>query len=158
MIIYRQGDLLASGLPALAHGCNCRGVMGAGIAAQFRAKFPGMYAEYRQLCKAGQLHPGATMRWQEPGVTIWNLMTQLDPGRGASTDAIRIALDHMVTQAQGLGITEIGLPWIGCGIGGLTRDDVRPILARHADSPVTLAVYEYVPDRLPLPQPVRNAS
>jgi O-acetyl-ADP-ribose deacetylase (regulator of RNase III) len=147
MITFRQGDLFASGLPALAHGCNCHGMMSAGIAAGFRQRWPDMYAAYRLLCSRGQLRPGYTMRWDNlpDGPVIWNLMTQHRPGRDASVPAIWMALDNMVAEAQEIGITEIGLPWIGCGIGGLARDDVRPVLERHADSPVTLIVYQYDP-------------
>jgi O-acetyl-ADP-ribose deacetylase (regulator of RNase III) len=141
MISFREGDLFASGIPALAHGCNCRGAMGAGIAAGFKARWPDMYREYRKLCTYSRFQPGDTFRWNEPDVIIWNLMTQLRPGSDARVSAIRKALDYMVADAQVLGITEIGLPWIGCGIGGLTRDDVRPVLARHEGSPVHLIVF-----------------
>jgi O-acetyl-ADP-ribose deacetylase (regulator of RNase III) len=148
MIIYRKGDLFASGLRAIAHGVNCQGVMGAGIAAGFRARWPDMYDAYRAACKAGALQPGDTMRWDVPGLTIWNLATQRNPGRGASTAAIRAAMDRMVGQAQGLAIRQIGIPKIGCGIGGLDwQQDVRPVLARYDHLPVDLVVYEFTSPR-----------
>jgi O-acetyl-ADP-ribose deacetylase (regulator of RNase III) len=59
---YISGDLLTNGVgaQALAHGCNCRGSMGAGIAAGFRERYPEMYEEYRRRCKATprEFNPG----------------------------------------------------------------------------------------------------
>ena len=59
---YIAGDLFANrvGAQALAHGCNCPGSMGAGIAVGFRDRYPEMYAEYRRRCKTSprELNPG----------------------------------------------------------------------------------------------------
>src|SRR3982750_606755 len=53
-IKFVSGDLFENGLhaQAFAHGCNCQGSMGAGVAKTFRARYPEMYEEYRQRCKA----------------------------------------------------------------------------------------------------------
>lgn len=50
-IEFVRGDLLASSLPAVAHGCNCAGAMGKGIALDFKRRFPKMFTEYKALCK-----------------------------------------------------------------------------------------------------------
>lgn len=53
-ICFVSGDLFADEhcVQAFAHGCNCQGSMGAGIAKTFRARYPEMYEEYRRRCKA----------------------------------------------------------------------------------------------------------
>lgn len=147
MIIYRKGDLFAWSLPAIAHGVNCRGVMGAGIAAQFKARYPRMYASYRRRCLRGAMFPGEILPWQhDDGTLIFNLATQYEPGPDAKPWMITAAVGQMITEAvTDFRITEIGLPMIGCGIGGLTQDQLRAALHPYMDAPVNLIVFEYTP-------------
>jgi O-acetyl-ADP-ribose deacetylase (regulator of RNase III) len=146
MITYRDGDLFASGLPALAHGVNCKGVMGAGIAAQFRQYWPGMYEAYRQSCRSARLLPGGVMRWQaDDSTVIYNLATQLDPGPYAQTWMIAAAVGQMMQENFRNPVPEIGLPMIGCGIGGLHAGDLREALDPYENAPVNLTVFKYIP-------------
>ena len=146
MIEEVTGDLFASDLPALAHGCNCRGVMGAGIARQFAKRWPAMYDEYRKWCRTGQLIPGRIMTWQAPsGVTVFNLATQLDPGPTATLEAIGQSVTRMVRVAGASGIPAVGLPRIGCGIGGLDWDEVKRVLTWCQLPSVRLVVYTLPP-------------
>lgn len=68
-ITYVSGDLFTSTYraQAFAHGCNCAGSMGAGIAAGFRARYPTMYEEYRRRCKATprEFNPGDVFLWKD---------------------------------------------------------------------------------------------
>jgi O-acetyl-ADP-ribose deacetylase (regulator of RNase III) len=75
--VFVKGDLFRQeGLRALAHGCNCAGAMGKGIAVEFRSRFPKMYAEYKQRCADGAFTPGEVFTWTEQGLTVFNLGTQ----------------------------------------------------------------------------------
>lgn len=123
-IEYRDGDLFTSGLPALAHGCNTKGKMGSGIAVQFRQLYPLMYEEYAQMCKDGDLGLGDVFIWKANPV-IFNLMTQENPGPNASVEAINRCVTTMLMDGMRLGITEIGMPRIGAGIGGLKWSQVE---------------------------------
>jgi O-acetyl-ADP-ribose deacetylase (regulator of RNase III) len=147
VITWRTGDLFASGLPAIAHGVNCKGVMGAGIALQFRQRWPQMAESYRRRCRRGEMLPGEVMSWRDSdGSFIFNLVTQVNPGPDAQPWMITAAAGSMITEAYYLRhITEIGLPWIGCGIGGLTRDDLHSALLPYAAAPVNLTVFQYDP-------------
>lgn len=143
MISFTEGDLFACGIPDIAHGVNCRGVMGAGIAVQFKARYPGMYDSYRRRClrRSGMI-PGDVMPWKhDDGRVIFNLATQDRPGADAKPWMIAAAVGRMITEADhDFGITRIALPMIGCGIGGLTEADLRTSLAPYADAPVDLVV------------------
>ena len=80
-IEYTTGDLFANrhGVKAWAHGCNCQGSMGAGIAVGFKQRFPQMFEQYRQKCKANprQFNLGDAWLWQETGQpAVFNLGTQ----------------------------------------------------------------------------------
>jgi O-acetyl-ADP-ribose deacetylase (regulator of RNase III) len=58
VIVERTGDLLTSACLALGHGVNTLGSMGAGIAVEFRRRWPAMYDAYREPCRSGALQPG----------------------------------------------------------------------------------------------------
>lgn len=140
---FVAGDVFASGLPAVAHGCNCAGSMEGGIAAQFARRYPAMEAEYRQRCAAGRFQLGDVMVWQEGETTIFNLATQRRPGPDANLSAVQTALHRAIEIAEEQGIPAIGLPRIGAGIGGLPWPDVREVIAGCGSATaVRLVVFE----------------
>ncbi|WNG46948.1 macro domain-containing protein [Archangium minus] len=146
--IFVRGDLLRQeGLNALAHGCNCAGAMGKGIAVEFRARFPRMYAEYKQRCADGRFKLGEVFTWTEEGVTVFNLGTQKTWRTKAELQAIESAVTLMVQEAEARGLDKIGLPRIGAGLGGLPWESVRALLALIGErTHVNLIVFEdYVP-------------
>ena len=150
MIIHRKGDLFASGLPALAHGVNCQGLMGAGIAAGFAGRWPDMCLAYQRICANENLDLGGVFTWEEPGgPVIFNLASQFYPGADARPWALAMALARMTQLAYKRGIGEVGMPMIGCGIGGLSPEWLDIILKPYENAPVDLTVFEYVPEKAP---------
>lgn len=141
MITYVTGDLFTTpGLYALAHGVNCVGVMGKGIAAQFKARWPAMHWEYQRVCRRGDLAPGGIHVWRMGGrPKVYNLATQKGLGAQASLVAIREAMVKMLQHAEANGVKRIGMPRVGCGIGGLAWADVGLVIADVAQrSPVEI--------------------
>ncbi|MDQ2740210.1 MAG: macro domain-containing protein [Actinomycetota bacterium] len=127
MIKLRTGDLLESGAPAIGHGCNCAGVMGAGIARVIRQEFPHGYLDYRRACASRKFSPGFAQICpaETPGGPLLvNLATQDRPGPNAKLDWVRHSARDAVQQLTALGVQTLALPRIGCGIGGLDFDDV----------------------------------
>lgn len=153
-IEFVSGDLFANRFKAQAqaHGCNCRGSMGAGIATDFRDRYPEMFAEYRRRCKADprEFNLGDAFLWKADGRPwVFNLGTQEGVWRArASCEAIEAALASMRQQADREGIASIALPRIGAGYGGLSWRKVRAVVEKvFADWPGTLYVYEvYAPE------------
>lgn len=142
--VFVKGDLFQDpSLDALAHGCNCAGAMGKGIAVVFRSRFPKMYAEYRKLCSEGRFCLGDVFSWREGAVTVFNLATQKSWRTRAELSAVEAALGSMVRLAERAGVRRIGLPRIGAGLGGLQWPDVRSLLARLGENTaVELVVFE----------------
>lgn len=150
MIKYTKGDVLEA--PAFGHGCNCRGIMGAGIARKVRLRFPKAYSEYKSRCEIG-LALGDVVTVEDGGKWIFNMATQRDIGPCAEVWAIRAALGAALLECGVLGIPELAIPWIGCGIGGLSMHDVRPAIDSKYDDMsrylagqemrVDLVVYEW---------------
>jgi O-acetyl-ADP-ribose deacetylase (regulator of RNase III) len=118
---YRTGDLFEQGFPALAQGVNTHGRMGAGIAVEFRRRWPRMYDDYRLHCQSGLFEPGALHSWtdRDTGTVIFNLATQDRPGRHARLEWISTALSAALTICEQRRIMELGMPRVGAGIGGL---------------------------------------
>src|SRR3954468_1308569 len=152
-IKFVSGDLFDNvhGARALAHGCNCQGSMGAGVAKTFRADYPEMYEEYRRRCKAEprEFNLGDCWLWKdEARPWVFNLGTQEGYWRArASYEAIETALRAMRRQADDEGIARIAIPRIGVGYGGLSWKKVKAIVEEvFADWAGTLVVYEeFVP-------------
>ena len=145
---FVKGDLFAaSGLDALAHGCNCAGAMGKGIAVEFRKRFPDMYAEYKKRCAHGRFNLGDVFAWHQGSITVFNLGTQKTWRTKADLTVVKTALEAMIQLAEQAGIQRVGLPRIGAGLGGLAWQSVRSELAAVGDSTsVELIVFEeYVP-------------
>lgn len=141
---FVSGDLFNTpGLDALAHGCNCAGAMGKGIAVVFRERFPKMYAEYKRRCADGRFGLGDVFAWREGELTVFNLGTQAHWRGKADLDATVRAVNEMVRLADEAGVKRVGLPRIGAGLGGLSWSDVRRALeAAGAKSAVELVVFE----------------
>jgi O-acetyl-ADP-ribose deacetylase (regulator of RNase III) len=117
-----QGDLFTSDAPAIGHGVNCRGVMGAGIAVAFREKYPAMYRHYRKMCDAGELQPGGIFAWSarpDEGPWVYNIASQDEPGANATYEWLDQGLRSAVANMVAWGQDRIAIPRIGCGIGGL---------------------------------------
>lgn len=139
---FQIGDVLVQ--PVFGHGCNCRGAMGAGLAKDVRRLFPGAFATYQQLCKRGLFAPGRAFAWVGAnGPTIFHMATQDRPGPHVSLGWIQGAIGEALMTCEAFNIEQLAIPWIGCGIGGLTRDQVRPVLEEAAGaSSVQLIVFE----------------
>ncbi len=148
-IQFVSGDLFKNrfSVDALAHGCNCQGSMGAGIATSFKLRYPAMFEEYRRRCKSSprQFNLGDAFLWMEEGKpAVFNLATQERYWHSrASYEAIETALQNMKRQADEKGFRSIGLPRIGTGYGGLSWLKVRKIIEKVFEEwSGTIFVYE----------------
>lgn len=141
-----KGDLFdpAFKFDALAQGVNCRGIMGAGIAVPFKERFPKMYREYEELCrKYSKILPGYTQHSQSDWLStssldadheVFNLFTQYNPGANAQYDHLEKSVFHMLMIVESFGSSyKIGMPWIGCGIGGLEKHNVYHLLKEYLE-------------------------
>jgi len=115
-----------------AHGCNCAGAMGKGIALQFKEKYPKMYLEYKKLCKEGIFSLGDIFTYNYGNGVVFNLGTQATWKTKADINAIEKALIKMLSYAIQNNIHKIALPKVGAGLGGLDWKDVTSIIDKVA--------------------------
>ncbi len=130
---FKTGDLFATpGLQAFAHGCNCAGAMGKGIAVSFKERWPRMYAEYRKRCQSGEFKLGGVFLWQEAGFSVFNLGTQRTWRTKAEIWAIEESLTEMLKIASANAIDHLAMPRIGAGLGGMLWEDVKALIVKLA--------------------------
>jgi len=134
----------------VAHGCNCQGVMGSGVAAAVRSKWPYAYETYKGICEAygkdddllGLVQFVTVQHERDDGVNkqakivVANMFTQQFYGNDgkvyADLKAIETALEQTVIMADVVKLP-IYMPKVGCGLGGLNwKTDVQPIVERIA--------------------------
>ena len=128
IVEVKKQDLFDLENPIIGHGANCLGIMGAGIAAAFKTKYPMNYLAYKSLCNEKKCYvPGSVFVSHEAdGRIIANLATQFYPGPNARLEWLEASLRSF----EKLGFEFITLPWIGCGIGGLDKKDVTEVLEK----------------------------
>ncbi len=129
-----RGNLLEAGERVIAHGCNTRGVMGAGIAGQIAKRWPEVLLAnrlmYRDHFPPGAIQP-VRLNPDRLGTTpeyVVNLATQIDPGPCARLHLVRLAFSNLAEWCACAGVHRVAIPQIGCGIGGLSWGEVEPTI------------------------------
>lgn len=142
-VIEIQGDLFdhVSEGDAIAHGVNCRGFMGSGIALPIKNMFPNNFLAYNDQCNGQRLQPGDVLASIEHGIVVFNMATQFEPGPDARYEWVLAAAANLFAYCRDNQIPVVKMPKIGCGIGGLDWDDVRALLEEIGTDEVTLEVY-----------------
>lgn len=147
MYEYKKGDIFESGCEALVNCVNCISIMGAGLAYQFKKKFPQMNVDYIKTCKEGKLRPGIMHVWENPAGNpkyIINFPTK-DDLSPSKLEYITSGLEALKDVVESKGIKSIAIPGIGCGLGGLAWGVVKTHIENFADSlpeDVKVTIYE----------------
>jgi len=156
MIDPKQGNLLEADAEALVNTVNCVGIMGKGIALQFKQAFPDNYRQYARACKTGQVHLGAmfivpTDTPANPRYII-NFPTK-DHWRGKSRlEDIESGLAALVEDVRRLAIHSIAIPALGCHNGGLDWNEVRPRIVAAFEPLPDVHVLLFGPHATPSPE------
>nr|WP_255525528.1 macro domain-containing protein [Mycolicibacterium sp. BK634] len=120
---------------ALAHGVNCRGVAGAGVALLMKRRYPNAIQQYQILARRGDLLPGSALITPGgPGDRpIIHCASQDRPGPDAKVEWLRSSLDAGLSLASQHSITSVALPLIGGGIGGLEQAEAERVIREVAE-------------------------
>lgn len=149
LIVYKKGDLLADSAEALVNAVNTVGVMGAGIARQFKKQFPEMFIEYEQACRAnevtlGKMHVVKVPTGEDhqyiinfPTLAHWSDQSELKHIEAGLVDLVRVVQEKK--------IKSIAIPPLGCGVGGLAWEDVRGLIEEAFCHVTGVQVHLYKP-------------
>jgi O-acetyl-ADP-ribose deacetylase (regulator of RNase III) len=132
MIDLATGNLLDADVEALVNSVNTVGVMGKGVALQFRQAYPANYTAYVRACKRQEVQPGQMFVVPAGTLTnpryIVNFPTKRHWRQRSRLSDIKLGLIDLVEVIENLSIKSIALPPLGCGNGGLEWEDVRPAI------------------------------
>lgn len=132
MILYERGDLLSAPVEAVVNTVNTVGVMGKGLALQVKQRWPEVERSYRTACLRGEVKIGSMHVVERGGVDFpWyviNFPTKDHWRAPSELDFIASGLEDLRATITKLGIRSIGVPQLGCGLGGLDWADVEPLV------------------------------
>lgn len=132
MINYKKGNILLEDVEAIINTVNCVGIMGRGIALQFKKSYPENFQEYEKACKREEVKPGKMFihtrsKLFNPRYII-NFPTKRHwKGKSSITD-IENGLIALKEDIKTLGIKSIAIPPLGCGLGGLNWNEVKKLI------------------------------
>lgn len=153
MITEAQGNLLAARTEALVNTVNTQGVMGKGIALQFKRAFPSMFKDYASAAKRGELALGNMHVWPTQALEgpkyIINFPTKGHWRSPSRLHDIEIGLRDLVRVVRELNVTSIAVPPLGCGNGGLDWADVEPLIRNAFEALPSVDVQLFAPAGTP---------
>jgi len=129
MIKVQIGNILESPMQAKVNTVNCAGIMGKGIAREFKKLYPEMFEDYEQRCKAREVKPGVPYLYEDLfGDKIINFPTKDHWKALSKIEHIIQGLDLFVGHYKEWGIKSVAFPPLGCGNGGLEWAVVGPLM------------------------------
>ena len=153
MIRYRTGDILAEDAEALVNTVNCVGVMGRGIALQFKKAFPENFLEYTSACERREVQPGRLFVFETGQLTnpryIINFPTKRHWRGKSRIEDIESGLLALAELIRQRGIRSIAVPPLGSGLGGLDWLEVRPRIEEALRGVNDLDVVVFEPEGAP---------
>lgn len=162
MLRYTTGNIFASGAMALVNTVNTEGIMGKGLALQFKKRYPENYVAYAYACKQGEVAIGKMFIVPYNNFNglnyIINFPTKNKWRTKSKLSDITKGLLALKNEIIRLKITSIAIPPLGCGLGGLKWKEVRhEIESVFSDfTQADIIIYEPLKCANPAPQPVAN--
>ena len=149
MIEFKTGNIVEADTEAVVNTVNCLGVCGKGIALQFKKVFPDNYKVYRKHCEDRLLKPGKLFVYiQHRGslgdLTIVNFATKDNWRNDSRIEWIKDGLEQLRRLIIDLQLCSISIPRLGCGNGGLSWGEVKPLIVEMCKSlpKVRCVIYE----------------
>lgn len=147
---YKVGNILAEDAEALVNTVNCVGIMGRGIALQFKKAFPDNFKAYAAACEREDIHPGQMFVYETGLLTtpryIINFPTKRHWRGNSRMEDIESGLVALVQEIEARNIRSIAIPPLGSGLGGLNWDDVRPRIEQALRGLNDLQIIVFEPD------------
>jgi O-acetyl-ADP-ribose deacetylase (regulator of RNase III) len=151
-IEYKSGDMFDEPSEAIVNTVNCVGVMGKGVALEFKRRWPDNYRAYKRLCDAKKLSPGTMFIFQTGDLLqdndrkfLINFPTKLHWKAKSKIEYVEHGLDDLAYQVRKLGIKSLVLPPLGCGNGGLDWNEVRPLIEDKLSSLEDVKISVFAP-------------
>lgn len=142
-MIVKIGNLFESKCSAIVNTVNCVGIMGKGVALEFKKRYPEMFMEYKLKCDRGEVKTGTPYIYQNSdGTNILNFPTKEHWRSPSRLSYVIDGLDWFVDNYEKYNITSIAFPPLGCGNGGLSWNTVGPIMYQKlSELPIQIEIF-----------------
>ncbi len=164
-IKFEYGDMFVSRAEALVNTVNCVGVMGKGVALEFKKRWPENFKYYKRHCDDRSLRPGKVLIYDRGGMFadssaryLVNFPTKDHWRSKSKIEYIESGLDSLVGEINRLSIETIALPPLGCGNGGLDWDEVRPLIVNKLSALQNVVVELYGPSAREMSSPEHRSG
>lgn len=149
MITYVQGGFFTSPAAVLVNTVNTVGIMGKGIAKEFKAIYPEMFELYQEACERGEFQIGSLLLYRSEHKSVLNFPTKRHWKAKSKLSDIEAGLETFVERYEELGIGSIAFPPLGCGNGGLDWErQVRPLMETYLNPlPIDIYIHLHAVDR-----------
>ncbi len=162
MIHKVKGDILKADVEALVNTVNTVGVMGRGIALQFKRAFPENFRAYRKACEGGEVETGSVFTFDSGSMInpryIINFPTKKHWRNKSKMEYIEQGLESLADEIKRLNITSIAVPPLGCGLGGLNWSKVFKLILTALSNIEGLTVLVYEPAGVPKVKMMQNRT
>ena len=154
MITYVVGDLFTSPAKVLVNTVNTVGVMGKGIAKDFKRIYPEMFEEYQYFCEQGMFNVGQLWLYKTPHKWILNFPTKKHWRSKSKIDYIEAGLRKFADTYDSKGMLSVSFPMLGCGNGELDWEkEVQSLMENYlADLPIDIYIHLYKQNALFVPE------
>lgn len=131
MICFKKGNLFDEKVDAYVNAVNCVGVMGKGIALEFKKRYYDVFEKYKYECLKGSVYPGKILSIKvdkEYPKWIIHFFTKNHWKELSKIEYIEKGLDELRNELEILKINSLAMPALGCGLGGLNFGDVKKLI------------------------------
>lgn len=148
-ITYPKGNIFDSNSKTLVNTVNCVGVMGKGIALEYKLRYPEMFLNYKKSCEQKELFIGKLQLWKSSDKWILNFPTKIHYKDPSQLMFIEKGLKEFVNTYKHNGIVSIAFPQLGSSLGGLDWErEVHPLMLKYLSDldDLNIEIYSYDPE------------
>ena len=149
--MVKQGNIFTSQCQTLVNTVNCDGVMGAGIALEFKLRHPEMFDKYVEHCRNGRIAIGKLWIYKPPADSkeqrwVLNFPTKLHWKNPSRLEYLESGLEKFVQTYDSRGVKSVAFPVLGSMNGGLTEEESLAVMQEHLrECSIPVEVYRYDP-------------
>lgn len=142
-----RGNIFSSRALAMVNTVNCVGVMGKGIALEFRRRYPEMFLAYKRTCDAHLLRPGQILPYFKQEPWVLNFAIKDDWKHSSKLAWIETCLQEFVGRYREWNIGSVAFPWMGAMNGGVAPEDIKRVTRQHLSQlqDIDVEVYDFDP-------------
>ncbi|MBO5381661.1 MAG: macro domain-containing protein [Bacteroides sp.] len=146
MIKEIKGNIFTTKKQTIVNTINCVGIMGAGVAYEFRLRYPDMYKKYIELCNNKMLNIGTLWIYKGDDKWVLNFPTKYHWKYESKTEYLEKGLQKFIDTYKEKGITSIAFPMLGASNGGIKEEVSLNIMKKYLEKcDIDIEIYHYDP-------------